>query len=66
MHFVSASCDSRVTTLRAGRPRNCPSVTGRDKRFLSCLLVSTPTVRSSQPPIHWEQGLMPGGKAARS
>ena len=66
MHFVSASWDSRVTTLWDGRPINCPSVPARDKRFLSSLLVSTPAPRSTQPPIHWEQGLAPGSKAARS
>jgi hypothetical protein len=66
MHFVSVSWGSTVTTLWAGRPINCPSVPGRDKRFLSSLLVSTPALRPTQPPTDWEQGLTPRGKATRS
>jgi hypothetical protein len=55
-----------VTTLWAGHPINCPLVPGRVKRFLPSLLVSTPALRPTQTPIHWEQGLTAGGKAARS
>jgi hypothetical protein len=50
--------------LRAGRPGERGSISGRGERIFNVASVSRPTLGPSQPPVQWVPGvLFPGAKA---